>query len=111
MPETQEAKKARFMSAHGLPAYDARLLSSSRALADYFEAVVASANDARAAKPAANWLLGEVSASLNHAGLDIAQSPVKPAMLAKLIAMTQSGALSSKMAKDVFAAMWADDEG
>src|SRR6187397_2157316 len=71
MPETQEAKKARFMSDYGLPAYDARLLSTSRALADYFEAVVttgtATAKDPRAAKSAANWLLGEVSASLNEA--------------------------------------------
>ena len=131
MPETQDAKKVRFVSDYGLPAYDARLLSSSRALADYFEAVVkatapgsgataatgSAANsapaaiDVRAAKAASNWLLGEMSAALNDAGLDIAKSPVPPTMLARLIAMTQGGTLSSKMAKDVFAALWTGDEG
>ena len=131
MPETQDAKKTRFMSDYGLPAYDARLLSSSRALADYFEAVVKATSpgsnataatgsaatsppaaiDARAAKAASNWLLGEMSAALNDAGLDIAKSPVPPTMLARLIAMMQDGTLSSKMAKDVFAAMWTGDEG
>jgi aspartyl-tRNA(Asn)/glutamyl-tRNA(Gln) amidotransferase subunit B len=130
MPETQDAKKSRFMSEYGLPAYDARLMSSSRALADYFEAVVmavstssaasaaaapgatsATALDAPAAKAASNWLLGEMSAALNDHNLDIAKSPVRPPMLARLIAMTQGGTLSSKMAKDVFAAMWTGDEG
>ena len=131
MPETQDAKKMRFVSDYGLPAYDARLLSSSRALADYFEAVVKATStgsgataatgsatnsapaaiDARAAKAASNWLLGEMSAALNDAGLDIAKSPVPPTMLARLIAMTQGGTLSSKMAKDVFGAMWTGDDG
>ena len=132
MPETQDAKKNRFVSEYGLPSYDARLLSSSQALADYFEAVVkataargapaTSATDAattatipaiiaRAAKAASNWLLGEMSAALNEANLDIAKSPVPAPMLARLIAMTQDGTLSSKMAKDVFAAMWTGDEG
>ena len=120
MPETQDAKRARFASAYGLSAYDARLLSASRALADYFEesarsvtgaVAVDAAVDPRAAKAASNWILGELSAALNAAAKDIQASPVPPVMLARLIAMTHSGALSSKMAKDVFAAMWAGEEG
>ena len=116
MPETQDAKKSRFMTDYGLPAYDARLLTASRALADYFEAVAraglsAGSIDPRDAKGASNWILGELSAALNAANLDIQSSPVKPQRLARLIAMTQSGALSSKMAKDVFTAMWGGEEG
>ena len=116
MPETQDAKKSRFMTDYGLPAYDARLLSASRALADYFEAAARAdlstgSIDPRDAKGASNWILGELSAALNASNLDIQSSPVKPQKLARLIAMTHSGALSSKMAKDVFASMWSGEEG
>ena len=120
MPETQDAKKARFANDYGLPAYDARLLSASRAEADYFEETArlvstakdgARAIDPKAAKAASNWILGELSAALNAAGSDIRSNPVRPAALARLIAMTLDGSLSSKMAKDVFAAMWSGENG
>ena len=114
MPETQDAKRARFTGDYGLPAYDARLLSASRALADFFERAAGggeAAIDPRAAKAASNWILGELSAGLNAADLDIGSSPVSPEMLARLVALTQSGALSSKMAKEVFSAMWSGEQG
>ena len=114
MPETQDAKRARFTGDYGLPAYDARLLSASRALADFFERAAGGGDraiDPRAAKAASNWILGELSAGLNAADLDIGSSPVSPEMLARLVALTQSGALSSKMAKEVFSAMWSGEQG
>ncbi len=115
MPESQDAKKARFVSEYGLPEYDARLLSSSRATADYFEQVTklaaADGKSSATAKSVANWILGEMSSALNDAGIGIASSPIPAAGLARLLALTQSGTLSNKLAKEVFAAMWAGENG
>ena len=108
MPELPEAMQRRFEAQQGLPAYDAAMLTGSRALATYFETAVAAleGGDSGAAKLVANWVQGELTAALNRAGLDIAHSPVTPAQLAALLARIRDNTISGKIAKDVFDAMW-----
>jgi aspartyl-tRNA(Asn)/glutamyl-tRNA(Gln) amidotransferase subunit B len=91
---------------YGLPAPDADALVSSRALADYYEDTVQAGVDA---KLAANWILGEVSAAMNRAEIDVEALPIAPAQLAGLLARVTDGTISGKIAKDVFDAMWAGD--
>jgi aspartyl-tRNA(Asn)/glutamyl-tRNA(Gln) amidotransferase subunit B len=103
LPELPAARRARYVDTLGLTAYDAVTLTSSRELAQYFEDVVAAGVDA---KLAANWVMGELSAALNRADLDVSASPVAPAALAKLLARVRDDTISGKIAKDVFEAMW-----
>mgnify|MGYP000896175984 CR=1 FL=1 len=108
LPELPQQKQARYRDALGLSAYDASSLTASRALADYFESVVAGL--ARPdAKLAANWIMGDLSATLNREGLDIVASRISAAQLAGLLARIQDGTLSGKLAKQVFEAMWAGE--
>ena len=106
MPELPDARRARFESDFGLSAYDADVLTASRAQADYYERVVATGGDA---KLAANWVMGELAAALNKGGLEIDASPVGAAALGLLVARIQDNTISGKIAKDVFAAMWAGE--
>ena len=110
LPELPAAKQQRYTEQLGLSAYDAAVLTSSRAMADYFETASA-ALPAGQAKLVANWLMGEVSSQLNRDGKDIAQSPVSSAQLAKLLARILDNTLSNKLAKEVFIAMWAGENG
>ncbi|OZI31696.1 aspartyl/glutamyl-tRNA amidotransferase subunit B [Bordetella genomosp. 10] len=110
MPELPSAKRDRFVRDYGLSDYDAAQLTVSRAMADYFEAV-AQALPAGQAKLAANWVMGEVAATLNREEKDIEQSPVPAAALAGLIARIADGTVSNKIARDVFGAMWAGENG
>jgi aspartyl-tRNA(Asn)/glutamyl-tRNA(Gln) amidotransferase subunit B len=103
LPELPEPMRARFTHQYGLSTYDAALLTSSRALAQYFEAAARGAPDAKAV---ANWVNGEVAAALNEAGLPIERCPVAPAQLAALVARVSDGTVSHKIARDVFAALW-----
>jgi aspartyl-tRNA(Asn)/glutamyl-tRNA(Gln) amidotransferase subunit B len=103
MPELPGAMRERFVRDHGLPAYDAAVLTGSKGLAAYYEAVAAAVPDRKAA---ANWIMGEVSAALNSAQIDIAASPVGPAQLAGLIGRVLDGTINNKTAKEVFAALW-----
>jgi len=103
LPELPEAMRARLASQYGLGSYDAALLTSSRALAEYFEQVARSAPDPKAA---ANWVNGELSAALNAAGLPIEQCPVAPSQLAALLSRIADGTINQKTARDVFAALW-----
>ena len=105
MPELPAQKRERFIETLGLSAYDAAQLTQDRATPDYFEALVA-ALPAGQAKPAANWVLGELSAALNRDDLSITDSRVTPAALAGLIVRITDGTISNKIARDVFAAMW-----
>jgi aspartyl-tRNA(Asn)/glutamyl-tRNA(Gln) amidotransferase subunit B len=102
LPELPDAKRARFESQHGLPAYDAQVLTANRASADYYERVVAAGVDA---KLASNWVMTEVMALVNERGVGIEAAPVGPQALAGLVRLVQDGTLSSKMAKDVWAEM------
>jgi aspartyl-tRNA(Asn)/glutamyl-tRNA(Gln) amidotransferase subunit B len=107
MPELPGARCQRFVTELGLSMYDATLLTASQSLAAYFENVInALGNDA---KLAANWVSGELSATLNRNDLDIADSHISAAQLAGLLRRVQDGTLSGKLAKQVFEAMWAGE--
>lgn len=106
MPELPEAKRDRFMRDLGLSKYDATVLTGSRALADYYETVLAQGIDA---KTAANWVMVDLSAVLNKSNLDIAQSPVSAASLAGLLRRIADNTISGKIAKEVFEAMCAGE--
>jgi len=103
MPELPDAKRQRFEQAYGLSSYDAALLTTERAIADYFEAAADAAGDA---KLAANWVNGELSAALNRDGLSIANSPVSASQLGGLIQRIVDNTISGKIAKQVFEALW-----
>ena len=104
MPELPAAKRGRLVRDFGLPEYDAAVLTGTREMADYFEALVA----ALPAQPklCANWVMGELSARLNREDLEIAQSPISAGRMAGLLARIADGTISGKIAKDVFEAMW-----
>jgi len=103
LPELPAEKAARFVSELGLSEYDAGILTASRALADYFEAVTRQSVDA---KLAANWLIGDVSARLNKDDLEISQCPVSANDLAGMLKRIEDNTISGKIAKDVFNSMW-----
>ncbi len=109
LPELPQARRERYVAQLGLPEADADQLCADRATADYFEAVLAELPGQ--AKLCANWVLGEVAANLNEAGIEIAAAPVSAAALAQLLARLREGSISGKIAKDVFAAMWAGEGG
>ena len=108
MPELPAAKRGRLVRDFGLPEYDAAVLTGTREMADYFEALVA----ALPAQPklCANWVMGELSARLNREDLEIAQSPICAGRMAGLLARIADGTISGKIAKDVFEAMWSGVE-
>jgi aspartyl-tRNA(Asn)/glutamyl-tRNA(Gln) amidotransferase subunit B len=105
MPELPATMRERFIGDYGLPEYDALILTSSQAMATYYEAVVAKAGKDNA-KAAANWLMGDVSSTLNREGVDIAQSPVEASQLALLLGRIADGTISNNAAKKVFSLMW-----
>ena len=112
MPELPGALRARFTGEYVLPEYDSLVLTSSKAMAGYYEAVVAKAGKENA-KAAANWMMGDVSSTLNREGVDIGDAPVSAAQLALLLKRIADGTISNKAGKEVFAAMWeakSDDE-
>jgi aspartyl-tRNA(Asn)/glutamyl-tRNA(Gln) amidotransferase subunit B len=106
MPELPAAMKARFVEAFGVSAYDAALLTGSRATAEYFEAVAQSSGQG---KLAANWVNGEIAARLNRDGKDIGACPISAERLTGLILRIADNTLSSKLAKQVFDALWDSD--
>jgi aspartyl-tRNA(Asn)/glutamyl-tRNA(Gln) amidotransferase subunit B len=103
IPELPDQKRQRFESEYSLSATDALTLTQSRALADYYEQVVASGTDP---KMAANWVNVELAGALNKAGLDLAQSPVTPQQLGGLLQRIADNTISGKLAKQVFEAIW-----
>ncbi|MEJ8675308.1 Asp-tRNA(Asn)/Glu-tRNA(Gln) amidotransferase subunit GatB [Chromobacterium amazonense] len=106
MPELPGAMQARFVESYGVSAYDAALLTGSLALAQYFEAVAKASGQG---KLAANWINGEIAARLNRDGKDIADCPISVERLSGLIARIADNTLSSKLAKQVFDALWDSD--
>ncbi|HEV8383451.1 MAG TPA: hypothetical protein VGQ11_01170, partial [Candidatus Acidoferrales bacterium] len=103
MPELPDAKRTRFLRDFQITAYDAGVLTASRALADYFEAVVKAGAPP---KSAANWIQTELLRRLNDAGKDIADSPISPAALAQLVKIVESGQITGASGKKVFAKMF-----
>ena len=108
MPELPAACRARYESELGLSAYDAAQMTVNRETADYFEAALAEAGK-KQAKTIANWIMGDVNATLNSSGLEMAEIPVTPAALAKLVTRITDGTISHKAARDVFQALWAGE--
>ena len=107
LPELPGAKRQRFEAQYSLSAYDAAVLTTSRELADYYEATVKIGP--ADAKLTANWVMGELAGALNRHGLEITQSPVSSAALAGLLARIVDGTISQRVAKEVFEAMWAGE--
>ena len=105
MPELPAAMRTRLINDLGLSEYDAMVLTQSKATSAYFEAVVAHAGTAQA-KPAANWMMGDVASTLNRESMEINDIPVKAEQLAVLLQRIADGTISTKIAKEVFAAMW-----
>ena len=103
LPELPTEKKARFIDTLGLSEYDAENLTSQKAMADYFEIIIDKGADA---KVSANWVMGELSASLNKNQIDIKDSPISASELYKLISRITDNTISGKIAKDVFRIMW-----
>ena len=107
LPELPDQKAARFAKDFGLSAYDAGVLSASRELGAYFEAVVAGLGVGHA-KLAANWVMGELSSALNRDNVEIDKSRVGPAQFIGLLQRIVDETISGKIAKEVFEAMWSE---
>ncbi len=103
LPELPEQRLHRYMESLTLSAADAKTLTSSRQLADYFEAVAEGCEDIKAA---ANWVKGDLLGQLNRDNLDITSSPVSAEQLAGVIKRINDGTISGKIAKTVFEALW-----
>ncbi|MBF0161413.1 MAG: Asp-tRNA(Asn)/Glu-tRNA(Gln) amidotransferase subunit GatB [Magnetococcales bacterium] len=110
MPELPEAKSVRFQTQYQLSAYDAGVLTSSRELADYFEAVAQHTADLGHPNPkaAANWVTVELCGRLNRDNREIQHTPIPAHRLGQLLAMIQRGTLSGKMAKEIFEILFTD---
>jgi len=107
LPELPDAKQQRFIKEYGLRVDDADILTNSRALADYFEAVVAATQGKT--QGVANFVIGDLLGALNRDGFDIEQSPVTASDLAGLLDRIKDNTISGKIAKEVFDAMWAGE--
>ena len=105
MPELPDAKRARFVSEFGLSEYDAEVLTSSRQMAEFFEAVNAATGN-KDAKLCANWMTTGMAGALNKDGISIEESPVSADMLAGMLTRIMDDTISGKIAKQVFDAMW-----
>ncbi|MGN4074889.1 Asp-tRNA(Asn)/Glu-tRNA(Gln) amidotransferase subunit GatB [Burkholderia gladioli] len=110
MPELPAAMQQRFVEQYGVTPYDAVVLTASKAMAAYFEAVVDKAGAANA-KVAANWLMGDVSSLLNREGIEIDASPVSAVQLALVLQRIADGTISNKIAKEIFQAIWDEKAG
>jgi aspartyl-tRNA(Asn)/glutamyl-tRNA(Gln) amidotransferase subunit B len=104
MPELPGRKRARFIEQYGLREYDAGVLTSTRALSEYFERVADASSDPRMA---ANWVMGDLTAALKADEREIEQSPISPGHLGELVELIAKGEISGKLAKDIFQKMYA----
>ena len=104
LPELPDEKIARFISSYGLSAYDATVLASERASADFFEEVARG----RDGKMAANWVINEFFGRLNKESKTIETTPVSAIQLSELVGLVQSQVISGKIAKDVFEIVWSE---
>ncbi|WP_257390868.1 Asp-tRNA(Asn)/Glu-tRNA(Gln) amidotransferase subunit GatB [Snodgrassella alvi] len=106
MPELPKEMATRFIEQYGISDYDARLLTSSHIQASWFEQAAKLSGHG---KLVANWMLGELAAALNKAGIDISASPISAERLAGLTSRIADNTLSNKLAKQVFETMWDSD--
>jgi aspartyl-tRNA(Asn)/glutamyl-tRNA(Gln) amidotransferase subunit B len=98
LPQLPAQKRHRYESELGLSAYDARVLTDERQVAEYFEATLAAGANS---KQAANWIMGDIAAYLNNKKLSIKEIALTPATLAELTALIEAGTISGKIAKDI----------
>ncbi|HPL62192.1 MAG: Asp-tRNA(Asn)/Glu-tRNA(Gln) amidotransferase subunit GatB [Syntrophales bacterium] len=108
LPELPMEKRERFIGEYGIPAYDAGVLTATRALAEFYEETVKLTGKP---KIASNWVMGDVLRYLNEEKRDIRESPVKPSSLADMINLIERGTISGKMAKEVFEEMYRSGKG
>ena len=106
MPELPKEMAARFVADFGVSDYDARLLTATRTQAAFFETA---AKQSGQGKLVANWMNGELAATLNKEGLSLPESPIQADRLTGLVAKIADGTLSNKLAKQVFEAMWSSE--
>ncbi len=102
LPELPDVRKARYVEQFGLTDYDADILTSSKALADFFEATLEYTKDA---KSAANWIMGDLLRYLNEEGIELEESKVTPKHLGEMLQMIEKGTISGKIGKTVFKEM------
>lgn len=103
LPELPRARKQRFEREYALSGYDAGVLTASRGMADYYEATVAAGAPA---KPAANWVMGDLQALLSESKTDIVDSPVSAQNLATMVGLIQNNTISGKIGKDLLVEMF-----
>lgn len=104
LPEMPDARSKRYVAEWGLPQYDADVVTASKAMADFFEAAVAEYKDA---KVVSNWVTGEIAKHLNAEGLEIHETKLTPGHLAELLKLQDDHTISGKIAKTVFAEVFA----
>ena len=104
LPELPKAKRARFVQQYDVSPYDAAVLADDLALASYFETA---AKGAGKPKQVANWILNDLQNALAQGGRTVADCPIPPAALDGLVNLIESGKISGKQAKEVFAEMFA----
>lgn len=105
LPELPEARRDRFIQDHGLPAYDAEVLTEEKPVADFLDAVITALApaDAELCKAASNWVMGEVLRTMKERRCDLPAGLIAPSHVAELIALVHSGKISGKMARELFA--------
>ena len=103
LPELPEARKERFIKDYQIPEYDAEILTSSKALGDYYEKTTSIYSNS---KILSNWIMGELMRYLNEEKVEIEDSPISPDNLVEMLKLIDKGVISSKMAKDVFEKMF-----
>jgi aspartyl-tRNA(Asn)/glutamyl-tRNA(Gln) amidotransferase subunit B len=108
LPELPRARKTRFEEDYALSAYDAGVLTASKPLADYYEAAVAAGAPA---KPAANWIMGDLAAQLTRLGMDLNACSITPQGLAEMIVLIEDGTISGKIGKEVLSDMLETGKG
>jgi aspartyl-tRNA(Asn)/glutamyl-tRNA(Gln) amidotransferase subunit B len=110
LPELPEVRRDRFMAQYGLPLYDANILTSSRAMAEYFENCVKLMDPAKA-KMASNWLLGDFSRLLNATNTEIENAKISPKHLTEMLGLVDNGTISGPAAKAVLEEMFRTGKG
>jgi len=103
LPELPEVRRKRFIKDYQIPEYDAEILTSSKALGDYYEKAVSLYSNS---KVLSNWIMGELIRYLNEEKVEIKDSPVSPEKLVGMLKLMDEGIISGKMAKDVFEKMF-----
>jgi aspartyl-tRNA(Asn)/glutamyl-tRNA(Gln) amidotransferase subunit B len=108
LPELPIQKAKRFQTLYGLPEYDALVLTQERAVSEYFEEAAKLCSNYKAVS---NWIMGELMRELKEADMSIDKQKINPKSLAEMISLIDDGTISGKIAKTVFAEMWASGEG